>query len=391
MAYTSKSQCNVQKLTRNEILDKVASVNGPLVEALREFCKALKNTNQLLPVFSVRYGYVNVIVGPSTTGGASKLLLGKCNDHDGCSHCTDLLTECADRIPLGIVLTNTAEVYLEYDHVDGGTIYPESVPLRVLNKGDAFGIFELLDDIACSPNVDMHRTQAQWRVSSGVRSISISSPLGNQAIAEKLLHAMRENSIPNPTGITKPSLLSSRMDRDGWLFMKAVVALTQNYNKVTNDHSSHWSSELLIIPASWLRGLLANSSLGKTASQFLLTLYQAGWKQSLHLRQYYSDLPHLAGALASYTGGDKKLKQNLQLGYIHRTLLHIIAIARGDLPGFVPVSSGNQAGPFMEAVMYLKYAGFSNLPGLNGNFPFLLQPCQIDARSNSPETEIYYS
>ncbi|MGA2086173.1 MAG: hypothetical protein ABSG60_11690, partial [Terracidiphilus sp.] len=302
------SRCPVRKLTWDELDASLRSVNSVVADGFSEIRSSIRNKDKGTAFFSVRYEYGSVVIGPKVRGGDSQLLLKPCPSEVKCTNCDELLTACGDQLPLGIILTHNAEVYLDVDRVDHAVLYPPFVPLRILNPGDIFGIFEYLDEIACSSNI--HRPKAQWRVSAGTRSLSISSPLSNQAIAKRVLALLKEKGIQDEAWSTQANVLSTRFDQDAWEFIKTVIRLVQT-DRGTNKDENGWACEVLLIPVSWLHRMGSETQTRLAMVELLLSLYSAGWDQSLHLRQYHADLPLASGILAGFPNTNKSVWQDL--------------------------------------------------------------------------------
>lgn len=381
--------CPVRKLNWEELDELLRPIDPALSDAFLAVKKSLGGHREAPPFYSVKYAYGSVIIGPEESTGSSRLLLKPCSNATTCPDCTELLDLCGEQLPLGIVLTRSAEVYLEFESSGQSAPFPPFVPLRILRPGDTFGVFELLDEIACSTKAN--RPRAQWKVSSGTRSLYISAPLGNEAIPRKVLKLLKDQNVGYKIWSKQPSHLKAKFDEDAWEFIKAVAAIGAADGGMKSGVEG-WNCEILLIPVRWLHTIRASTSTMSAASRLFLHLYGVGWEQSLHLRQYPADLPQVSGILAAFPRkGQVQVWKDLQQGYIHRTLLHIEAIARGDLPGFTPVSSHNEGGPFTELIQYMKKSGLYDLVGLRDHFPYLLQAYQGLKGTVAPSNILYYS
>lgn len=194
------------------------------------------------------------------------------------------------------------------------------------------------------------------------------------------------------TNSETPAEAAERFNRDNWQFLKALRVAAEKDHGFSPKSSLAWDCELLLISPTWLRRFATYPQSAAPASQIIHVLKDIGWMQSLHLRRYHSDESELVGALSKLDTDQRRLQKAFDAGYLHRTILHLLAIARGDLPGFVPVRPGCESGPFWAVLEYLAHSSLCSTPGLEGRFPLLLQPRQIDSSScGSAEQVVYYS
>jgi len=394
------------RLTWDQAVKAVTGVGPRLGEALRELRAAVKRmkAEQMPSIYSVVYDYGSSIIGAESAENTCTTLVAPQHPNSvSCSQCDELLSECKGRLPIGIVLTNSAEVYLEYDVDAHGDLYPPFVPLRVLKPGDAFGVFEFLDEMV--PRACPLAPNHQWRVSSGARSLFVSSPLRNEQIARKLIKLCtdRPNELEQKAPYRSKEYIcqsgsetsveaAERFNRDNWQFLKAVLSAAKKDARFSPKSSLEWGCELLLISPSWLQRFAAHPQSMAPASQLIHLLKDMGWIQSDHLRRYHSDESELVGALSKLDTDQRRLQKAFDAGYLHRTILHLLAIARGDLPGFVPVRPACEGGPFWAMLEYLSHSGLCSTPGLDGRLPLLLQPLQIDPPScGAPGQVVYYS
>lgn len=285
-----------------------------------------------------------------------------------CAGCAALLAGCSySHIPLGLVLTNSVEVFIDSPAVPGATPGPDeqtSVPLRVLNEGNLFGVFETLQGL-----LQEVETRPPWSVSSGARSVWVVAPLKDKRIPE--------------------ILAGRRGPHFDWLRTQSHWRLVQQCMR-----EEDWHSEVLFIGASVLDRVRAHRP--GTEKLFELILSTA-WRQSAalrnsatieaSLRQQYLDGP--ASAVASIVGDM----------YLCATVCHLFAISRGDAPAFEPASRAKHVlGPFVgferelhHALKTIKRDQHNESTGGNGrskaHYPVVLQPTHL----NSPGDRGYYS
>lgn len=200
-------------------------------------------------------------------------------------------------IPLSLLLNKVSEVFI----MDNERV----IPLKVLEPGNLFGTFETLNFIFQIPS------QPLWYVSAGSRII-FTLPKISESSGLKRLRLHYE--IPADTSLR---LLSEHWD----LFKK--IANHKNFN-------DPWQSQLILFTEKWfdfdkndVRWL-----------KFLRYLFEQGWLQSQRIIQkeqfgvfwqkYHRAITH------------RRLRPTL---YLSDTFKHLLLIASGESPAFIPVQS----------------------------------------------------
>jgi hypothetical protein len=201
-------------------------------------------------------------------------------------------------LPLQFLLSGWAEAHLDYGS--------EIIPLRLLQKGDLFGAFELCDTLA-----GIAAEPPPWSVSSGARSVVIQASVGDRRIRKALAEDLEESLTTLPDPITRP-----------WEFARLVAC----------KKSLNWQSRVFFIPADWI--------FSDAEISYPLRLYVAlaSWTQSAFLRLNVAD-------------DTVDLKEQKLLVPYH-TARHLRLVARGEAPAFRLIRTDEpgdaQAGPFKE-------------------------------------------
>jgi hypothetical protein len=323
----------VERVHWVSIKDEVASINPELAEAADLVFKELKNDH---PIFRVMYPYGQPIVDK----GSFQAPCGS----TACDECRDLLHETVfSRIPLSLVLKNAAEVHFNRDSEDFNTI-----PLKILSRGELFGVFEVLDKIIGTAD-----TRPPWSVSSGAKSIVIVAPIGDRRLTR---------SFPFPVEWTK--------NEPHWKLVQELASI---------KHS--WNTEVIVFSSSLIEKIAERK---KSTERFFTLLLRVGWQQSSTLRHASSNEAvlrrvYLEGPARTVAGQLPELQQ-------FATVQHLFEIAEGSFPAFVPCHDEDcSLGPFRGVSKLLKDA----LKKVTGKdyAPVILYPHHLSSSGDSG----YYS
>lgn len=165
-----------------------------------------------------------------------------CGDPN-CLECNELIRKrlTYSSIPLCLVLGNTVEVTEE--------ITPnKKIPIRILNKGELFGLFEIMDHLT---NLT---TKAEWSVSAGSRSIFLAGKSLGSLQKELKQHSIAELN-PHSTYRSLGDLV-----RD------------------ITTQADEWTSEVLILPGDVFKGSTSNNN------AVIKYVGKQAWQQSRLLR-----------------------------------------------------------------------------------------------------------
>jgi hypothetical protein len=329
---------HVKRIGWQNISSVVREVNVELWEALDPVMTQLKKQKRLPDFIVAEYPYGTLLVDE----GQFQL---PCDD--SASTCSPLCEEIAAEldysyIPLGLILDKSIEAFAMRE---GGYSAAKMrlVPLHVLSKGELFGVFETLDRMTSIRN-----SKPNWSVSAGARSVILLAPLNNQGILNKI-KAHFSCNVPREA------------DRRDWEVIQSVM---QKFPEI------NWRVQVLLFP-KWV--IEDDALLAPLQKIFFGT----GWQQLAPLRDYVIDEADIAKTYMhhNHTGHASEL-------YYYFTVRHILAISKGEMPAFCPVTSAqSQAGPFLEfqeimnSINVLKY------------YPVILQPTQL----SEPGAFGYYS
>lgn len=283
-------------------------------------------------VFCVEYGYSDLIVNKGR-------FLAPCGNSN-CQSCADLVQSSAySCIPLAIVISESVEVFIDYSGVEERT-----APLRIMQPGEVFGVFEVLDFILGEGVVE-----PIWSLSAGARSIHIIAPLGNRSL---------------------PQWLRTRLGRQIIWTKKSP-----HWQLVKETTDSGWQTRMVVLPREVIQKIRKTDRL----FEFLL---ETGWTQSRSLRNSMVDDAHLRGIV-----GSEVAKEPAPLGelYHYATLRHLLSLSKGSAPCFVSASTIPAAsGPFDQFCSVL-----GNALADNTDFayePVIMQPSHVGSGSKA-----YYS
>jgi hypothetical protein len=150
---------------RNQLGDDVAELRSAIDEELSE----IPDTELLIATYP--YGDMVVNDGHFSPPCANS-----------CPECRSLSESFDGDIPLAFILENCVEVFLpcRWD-----TRKPRNTPLRVVGRGEMFGVFESLDVLLGTP-----RETPPWSVAAGIHSVWVLAPLGNEQMIKRFFTGM---------------------------------------------------------------------------------------------------------------------------------------------------------------------------------------------------------
>jgi hypothetical protein len=220
----------------------------------------------------------------------------------------------------------------------------KTVPLRILDSGELFGVFETLDYI-----LGATQQPPQYSVSAGARSVWVLAPLGDN----RLPRLLRE---------------TAGVDVD-WDKNESHWSLIQ---KVAKEHSK-WKVSTIIFAEPFIRLLKSSQGGDFTLRQMIL---EAGWKQSSALRHSAAKNAQLRAWFLD--GPAKTIPMPFGELYQFATICHLLSIAEGDYPAYQALGISKQAlGPFTafegllnEALSALKI----KVPSAPRYYPIVMQP-----------------
>jgi len=330
-----------------EIRDRLTAAHPSLVEALGAIVEQKqKRGSPPLTLHLARYPYGASIVDRGT-------FLTPCQD-PGCDGCRMLREDCSySHIPLGAIVSRSVEVSLDAERraLNGATVPSTTpIPLRILETGNLFGVFETLQTILREGDA-----KPPWSVSAGSRSIWTVAPLGDRRIADCI-----EKECSSSVEWTS--------DTPHWLLVQQATV------------KENWHVEVLFLGKAFV-DKVQNREPG-TDKLFELVL-ATGWRQSAALRSFGTIESRLRQQYLS--GPAQTITSELGDIYLFATICHLFAISRGDAPAFEPAASAPQShGPFAAFEQTL-YRVLKTIKGqrsaTNGRadiaYPVVLQPVHL--------------
>ena len=253
------------------------------------------------PAFLLTYPYGRPIVDQG-------VFRTPCAECKGCTELSRELVQESRTIPLSLVTKGSVEIFNAFSTNQGIV----TRPLRLLQAGELFGVFETLDYLF-DPSVP-HST---WNLTSGARSVGLL--LSNRAALKR---AVKEGLKRIGSAAVHPELVI----QDDW------ELLTLASQSSALEGTEPLNAEVLVFnPKSTERRRL--HSVGLSAFPALI---EFGWLQSkadrLAVRDYNRIVRHarrMVGPMESRVGS-------------FRVIQHILAVARGDVPSFIPAHSESQ-------------------------------------------------
>jgi len=240
-------------------------------------------------------------------------------------------------LPLGLILTQGNEVYLEMDD--------RVVSLAFFSPGVLLGLWELVD------SQTLHFPRKIWNVSAGARSVCMLPK-----ISDNIAHQRLKKTL----GIR--SQVPRRLQDHHSVF----VELSRH-----PDIDTNWHNEILFFSKKIMEDI---NEYHQSLHNYLL---KEAWKISAYWsNQITRDVmwEMFAGALAK--------SRNRPAPHILDTLKHVIAISMGAVPGYKPAEKDITAGPIdkIQSVYYdvygIQYA------------PIIMRPYHLNISTNDP---VYYS
>jgi hypothetical protein len=325
----------IQKLAWTKAREEVRAANPALAESMNQFLGSPSSPRAGDEVYLLEYDYGDLIVDR----GDFKAPCAKRHPADStCANCRPLIESVKySAIPLALTLDNAAEVFLPSDW---DPEKPRLTPLRLLGRGEPFGVFEVLDTLLGAPF-----PKPPWSVSAGARSIWILAPLGEGALAKELTDLVQRKirDVPN--------------QHPGELVAAAA--------------GDKWKLRVLVFPNSIIDEV-------KPSDPLFRVLLETGWRQSAAARHALFRTEDFFPTLASIGGSLPQI-------YRSATVRHLIDASKGEVPVFTPVANGHSAaGPFVPFRNALHQA----LRNLKSPYtPVIMQPAHLTSAGSAG----YYS
>lgn len=349
-----------------DAIDQLASGSKQSKRVSAQRVRQGKATNDL-SLFKVSYPYGHLMVNEGT-------FVPPCLAHSNENHTASLCSDCAELaesvgyspIPLTLVLQNSAEVFLPTPSLstERGT---ETIPLRLLNAGEMFGVFEVLD--VFSRDTQVTSFSPPWSVSAGARSVHILAPLGAQGLRNRIIGMLSE-----PDRQMAPRGWEYGMAKDHWIFIQLLAGVAD----------PNWKTTVLIFPTNVVMPN-GHSEPGEFRKDLYIELGRIAWTQSQNLREAaVEEYDHLS----AYVRGIEHFGERPPLD---RTVRFLIKMARGEALGSSP-DLDETSGPFLPILEFLGQHK-NDIYGPNTalqSFPFILTPGYINP-GKSERSYAYFS
>lgn len=368
---------NCQHVWQLDIQDVVQLLHPSDVfgEALSKAYRGLVNAKKA-PLYRACYQYGMPVVGPRSKSDLFNKLISPCgNVARPCDGCKSLTIDTDDHRPLIMVLTGSAEEHLQFPQTErlgrDERVRSRNIPLRIVQKGENIGANEILNAFHFSDygkrGNKIFGTPAR-KLTAGARSVYLNASLTR--LAGALRSRVQAKLLSRYYRINRISTteLGAELDHDHGKLVKML----------SEAAGSQWYCELLVIPFRALRELIWNGNCVRRGSEeLLLKLYEAAWSQSRHSRSVQLRQAAVADPLA-------RKGTNI---YLEQTVNHLLALARGEFPGFAPFQDRDEAGPLREILEFLNR---SRLSDAFDCFPSVLQPAHL-GKGTGCRRAVYYS
>ncbi len=321
-------------LTWSDIANHVKKISPKLAEIIDEI-----NPSKNHKFVKVNYGYgAHILHNGQFMLPTAYQETAPLNHHKLPSHINKLLDYSS--VPIGLVLENGIELYAERKH--------DTIPYRVLNTGSSFGVWETLDT---HKKVTI-RQLYNWSISAGARSTFL-LPKVTDSSAHKRLKKKFSIRYHAPTSLD-----------EHWHIFRQIV------NKYPNKD---WHVSILYFTKEWFENInsLRFSRLNHYLLQEAVEQY-SNWINKAKIECLWDD----------FMEEIKSQKLSTNHGLIN-TLLHLIAIANGDIPGYRPTGSEQLLLP-TQIIQEAYIDGY----GLSKYMPTIMQPFMLPVTTNSV---CYYS
>ncbi len=320
--------------TWSDVRDIVKHLNKQLFDSIEALCP-----DDNLRMYKVSYEYGELIIDKGRVCLPNGLRKMRYLADEADKSLVDDLSYRS--IPLALVLHNGAEVF-----VDDGQ---HTVPVRILNPGELFGLFEFFD------GANNQTTASVTSVSSGARSAFMLPKISDSLSYKRLVKTYHLKS-PLPKNIFEHSAVFSE--------------LAHNL-----DPPSTWRCTVLFFSKNWL----IEKSQDMSWQLFYNHLFSMAWFQSQYLRT------HTAFALFWKKFINALLERNLRPRPLQTdTIKHLLFIATGLVPGFRPVGKDESLMP-SEILQNI----YSDVYKIKSHLPILMQPGHY--YGNLSDQPVYYS
>ena len=315
----------LKKLCFSDIKDSIFEINPNLAGVLASCSKSYG-------LILASYCYGNKIVSRNqlnlpTTNGSSLAL----NSENVPNNIAKLLSY--NKLPLGLVLSKTAEQYYETDK--------RIIPKKLFVPGELLGLTEFVN------RENKQNITDNYHLSSGARTVFM---------LPKIADGTAHGKIKRDYGIS--AYPPKNLMQQAKVFSDIAKATQQKH---------HWQCDILFFTSDWLNEKRLYDYCAKKA-----------WKQSLNAQTAANFDPAWEEFSTEVTRRNIKPKP-----YIINTLKHILALSRGELPGFMPANNLDDSCLPTQAIQEVYLRSYQ----LKKYYPSIMVPSYF----NKTSCPIYYS
>jgi len=333
-------------LTLNQIEHLLASDAPALCQAIREVCVDQEPETPIS--YLADYEYADLLVKDGK-------FVSPCGTYPSCAECRELIQRTSySTIPLALIRNNAVEVFAGETRA---TKHGKTVPLRILEPGELFGVFETIDYLLGTTQLP-----AQYSLSAGARSVWVIAPLG-------------DCRLPRALGEVAGTDVDWDKSDSHWSLVKKSTV-----------KASQWKVSAVVFTEAFVSLLKQKDGSDSTFRQMIL---ETGWKQSSSLRHSAAKNAQLRAWFLD--GPAKTIPMPFGELYQFATICHLLSIAEGDFPAFQPVGiSKQELGPFEPFERFLDAASAtirSRVTNSPRYYPVIMQPGHLSKHHPSG----YYS
>jgi hypothetical protein len=304
------------------LLSGAASVDGlkggPLLDVI---AASAPSPRKAIKAWRLRYRFGQTIVHQPVAGTSRVVAPCGAAGASKCRGCTELTEElvraAAERgeqdrdpawfIPLAIVLRGTVEVHMP---AEAPTRHLRTRPLRVVEPGEAFGLFELGDELI---DQEPAAEDSPWAVTAGLRSLILSAPHNNTGLGRLIVAALDAEA-----GVRLGQKTRRALEGGGSGPPDEVIADALPH--IAGALAKEPTVEVLIIPD--LREAVRHSPALEAA------LFRLAWTQSLHTRR----------TLLHYENAERDGRVRRADPYHYRTVAYLRGILERTVPAWAPAA-----------------------------------------------------
>jgi hypothetical protein len=327
------SKASIEKTIWREVRTRIHAISPALADHIDDLPGSAD-----LPLYQASYPYGSYIgkngvfylptsqgtLAPLDSGEISETLQNELGYVDG-------------KIPTGIVLSNSAELFLDSSH--------HTLPWALLKPGSLLGIWQQFSD-----DQTYHPTKV-FSMTAGARNLYMLPNISNASLHQNLVHEFNLK-VPAPK-----SLLEQ------WPIFQALA----NHS----DHTDPWKMEILFLPKVWMEKLQHDARWVGLRNYLLSDLFQkSDYPRNLIFYNFWlSQVQH-----------SNNLKPN---PYLVDTAKHLLCLITSFIPGF-QVAKNDIAGP-----VKLLQDIYINHYKLKHYIPSMMHPSHFSYEKDS--APIYYS